>query len=317
LCRRWSLRIIYSAHSSTCEIHERIKLTKNGADITNPPDDWTDPASWAKANPNWGISVNKDDIARKARKAMSTPSAQNNFLTKHLNVWVNAATAWMDMIRWEACADRSLDLSDFIGKPCYIGVDLAEKRDIAATYILFNVDGKFFGFSKFYLNEAEVERSNNSQYSGWQRAGHLIVNDGDLTDFNILGDDLRVLCNNHDVKEIDFDPRFAQYFARTLMDDGLPMVEITQASTFYTAPFMELENIIYANNFSFDGNPVMTWMVGNVMAKKSIFSGLIHPIKEGDDNKIDGVIALLMALGRTMANEDTASAYDDRGVLSF
>ena len=266
-------------------------------------DDWTNPACWQKANPNWGISVKPDDIERKARKAMELPSAQNNFLTKHLNVWVNAATAWMDMRRWDQCSAR-LKIDDFAGEKCYIGLDLAEKIDIAAIAIVFNRHGTIYQFSRFYLNENQVEVSGNSQYAGWERSGHLIVNDGDVTDFDIIAQDLRDLCADYDVREIAFDPAFSTYFATKLVQEGMPMVEIRQAARFFTAPFIEVENLVYSDKFRFDGNPVMTWMVSNVMAKKSQFSGLLHPVKERDENKIDGVIALLMALGRSMTAEE-------------
>jgi phage terminase large subunit-like protein len=267
-------------------------------------DDWTDEANWIKANPNMGVSVGLGDMQRKARKAMELPSAQNNFLTKHLNVWVNAATSWLDMRKWDA-SESDLKLEDFLGEPCYLGLDLAEKRDIAALSILFKRDNTFYSFGNYYLNEQQVEHSGNSQYSGWQKSGHLIVNDGDITDFDVIADDLRDICANYDVQEIAFDPAFSSYFATKLIQEGLPMVEIRQVAKFFTSPFIELENLVYSDQFKHDGNPCMTWMVSNTMAKQSKFSGLIHPIKERPENKIDGVIALLMALGRSMAIEDS------------
>jgi phage terminase large subunit-like protein len=100
-------------------------------------DDWTDPAVWEKANPNYGISVIPDDIARLAKKAEKLPSAQNNFLTKRLNVWVNANEAWMNMREWDKCADPTLNIEDFKGEHCFVGVDLASKIDIAVMMFLF------------------------------------------------------------------------------------------------------------------------------------------------------------------------------------
>lgn len=268
-------------------------------------DDWTDPTVWQKANPNWGVSVKQDDIERKARKAMELPSAQNNFLTKHLNVWVNAATSWMEMRRWDDCATK-INLAEFAGEQCWIGLDLAEKIDIAAISILFKRDGTFYHVGRYYLNEHQVEVSGNSQYAGWMKSGHLVVNDGDVTDFDVIAADLRELCQDFDVQEIGFDPAFSSYFATKLVQEGLPMVEIKQASRFFTEPFLNLEGLVYSSKFKHDGNPVMTWMVSNTMAKQSQFSGLIHPVKERPENKIDGVISLLMALGRSMTLEEAA-----------
>lgn len=267
-------------------------------------DDWADEANWIKANPNMGVSVGLGDMQRKARKALELPSAQNNFLTKHLNVWVNAATSWLDMRKWDA-AESGLKLVDFLGESCYLGLDLAEKRDIAALNILFKRDGVFYSFGYYYLNEQQVEHSGNSQYAGWQKSGHLIVNDGDVTDFDVIAEDMRCIFRNFDVQEIAFDPAFSSYFATKLIQEGLPMVEIRQAAKFFTAPFIELENLVYSNQFKHDGNPCMTWMVSNTMAKKSQFSGLWHPVKEREENKIDGVVALLMSLGRMMQESPT------------
>src|SRR5690606_37334633 len=100
-------------------------------------DDWTDPKVWAKANPNYGVSVKPEDIARLCRKAQEMPSARNNFLTKRLNVWVNADVAWMDMRAWEKCGDPELKIEDFEGQECIYAVDLASKVDIAAQMRLF------------------------------------------------------------------------------------------------------------------------------------------------------------------------------------
>ena len=116
-------------------------------------DDWLDPGVWEKANPNYGVSVIPDDIARLAKKAEQLPSAQNNFLTKRLNVWVNADEAWMNIKAWEACADSSLKIEDFYGRTCFVGVDLASKIDIAVMMLLFELDGHYYAFGNYYLPE--------------------------------------------------------------------------------------------------------------------------------------------------------------------
>jgi len=316
----WSITTAGSNRTGICyEQRDYVKRILTGAHkdesyfgiiyTLDVDDDWTDPSVWEKANPNWGVSVKPDDIERKARKAMELPSAQNNFLTKHLNVWVNAATSWMDMRRWDECA-KPLELKDFAGEQCWLGLDLAEKVDIAALSIIFKRGENWYHFGRYYLNENQVEVSGNSQYSGWMRSGHLTVNDGDVTDFDLIGTELKELCAEFDVQEIAFDPAFSSYFATKLVQDGLPMVEIKQASRFFTEPFLHLEGLVYSNNFIFDGNPVMTWMVSNTMAKRSQFSGLLHPVKERPENKIDGVISLLMAMGRAMTMEEPVKIDD-------
>jgi phage terminase large subunit-like protein len=270
-------------------------------------DIWHDPKVWRKANPNLGISVKLDDMESAARKALAQPSALGNFLTKRLNVWVSSDTSWMDMQRWERCGDRTLQLSDFYGEPCWIGMDLAEKRDFAALCLVFRRDEKWITFPRLYLNESAVEESGNAHLQGWGRAGHIVVTDGNVTDFDIVADDLRQFCRDFQVQEIPFDPALSRYFATKLVEEGLPLVEIRQAPVFYTGPLIQIENLVLEGHLRHDGNPVMTWMMSNVVVSESKFSGLKHPTKERAENKIDGPVAMLMAIGRAMAGESANS----------
>ncbi len=255
----------------------------------------TDPDIWAKANPNWGISVNPQDIARKARKAREMTAAQNNFLTKHLNVWVNADTAWMDMRAWESCGDRSLNLDDFEGCDCWIAVDLASKVDIACVTLLFLIDGEYYGFKRHYLPEDAAEDGRNSQYSGWARDGYLTLTPGNVTDYSVIEDDLREFASRFNVLEVGYDPWQAQYLANRLMEDGLPMIEIRQTVQNMSEPMKELEALVLSGRYHHNADPVMTWMVSNVVAHLDAKDN-IYPRKEFPENKIDGVVAEIMAL---------------------
>jgi len=266
-------------------------------------DDPFDPASWAKANPNWLVSVLRDDMEAAARKAESMPSALNNFLTKRLNVWVSGESPWMDMRAWERCADTGLQLSDFAGEPCWAGLDLAQKKDFAALCLVFQRDGTWYVFTRLYLNELAVAESGNAHLSGWARSGYVQVTDGDITDFDVLAEDLRSYCKQFDMQEIAFDPALSMYFAGKLIEEGLPLVEIAQRALFFTPPLIQVENLVLEKKLKFDGNPVMTWMVSNLVVKVSKFNELRSPTKERPENKIDGPMAMLMALGRAMANE--------------
>lgn len=278
-------------------------------------DDTDDPhveTSWAKANPNWGKSVLREDMEAASRKAESMPSALNNFLTKRLNVWVNGDAAWMDMRAWERCADTTLQLGDFEGQPCWIGLDLAQKRDFAAACFVFERDGCWHVFTRLYLNELAVQESGNAHLSGWARQGYVQVTDGDITDFDVVADDLRSACARFDVQEIDFDPALSMYFAGKLIEEGLPMVEITQRALFFTPPLIQVENLVHEGKLRHEGNPVMTWMVSNLVVKVSKFNELRAPTKERPENKIDGPIAMLMALGRALALTEQA---EEPGIL--
>lgn len=323
----WNITTAGTDRSGIC-YERRTHVTKVlDAVITDPSifgivytldenDDPHDPASWAKANPNWGKSVLLDDMVSASRKAEAMPSALNNFLTKRLNVWVSGESAWMDMRSWERCAYPVLreELAKFYGAKAWIGLDLAQKKDFAALCLVFemdtpNADGtpgtakKWAVSTRLYLNELAVQESGNAHLTGWARQDHVQVTDGDITDFDVVAEDLRMLCRNFDVQEIAFDPALSMYFAGKLIEEGLPLVEITQRALFFTPPLIQVENLVLEKKLVHDGNPVMSWMVSNLVVKVSKFNELMSPTKERPENKIDGPIAMLMALGRALNNE--------------
>jgi phage terminase large subunit-like protein len=269
-------------------------------------DTWHDPACWRKANPNLGISVSREAMEAACRKALAQPSAVGNFLTKHLNVWVSGESAWMDMVQWQRGADRTLALEDFEGQPCWIGMDLAEKRDFAALVLVFRRGEEWVMFPRLYLNEHAVEQSGNAHLQGWARAGHVITTEGNVTDFGVIADDLRRFCTRHDVQEIPFDPAMSRYFATTLLAEGLPLVEVRQTGLFFTQPLLEVENAVLEGRMRHPDNPLFNWMMSNVEVSVSKFSGLKHPVKGRDENKIDGPVALLLGLGRAMTEVQAA-----------
>ena len=302
--------ICYELRDYSIKVLEGVHVDESWFGIIYTIDEgdlWHDPKTWRKANPNLGISVNRDALEAACRKALAQPSAVSNFLTKHLNVWVSGESAWMDMVQWSRCADPSLTLDDFAGERCWIGMDLAEKRDFAALVLLFRRGDEWYFFPRLYLNEDAIEQSGNAHLQGWARTGHVIVTDGNVTDFTIIAADLRRYCTLFDVQEIPFDPAMSRFFATQLLDEGLPLVEIRQAPMFMTQPVIQMENLVLEQKMHFDGNPVFTWMVSNVELKISAFNGLKYPVKAREENKIDGPVALLMALGRAMAQDAPAA----------
>lgn len=273
-------------------------------------DDPFDPAVWPKANPNFGKSVQPDEMTAQARKAEAMPSALNNFLTKRLNVWISGESPWMDMRAWERCGRDRVTLDSIpAGARVYMGLDLAQKKDFAALAITWQMeDGRWGLCTRLYLNELAVQESGNAHLSGWARQGYVEVTDGGLTDFDRVADDMRSYCRRWDVQEIAFDPALTMYFAGKLLDEGLPLVEITQRALFFTPPLIQVENLVREGNLTHDGNPVMAWMVSNLVVKQSKYNELMAPTKERPENKIDGPIAMLMALGRALAVAEAPSS---------
>jgi phage terminase large subunit-like protein len=265
-------------------------------------DDWTTESALIKANPNWGISVRPEVLAPLQAKAMQLPSAVNNFKTKHLNEWVNADTAWMDMRAWEACGDSTLDIDAFAGQPCWIGLDLASKTDVAALLIVFahpDVAGAYAVFGKYYLPEETISASGNSQYEGWMRTGRITATPGNVIDFEWIEADLLELASRFEIQAVAFDPFQATQLSTRMLSQGLPMIEVRPTVLNFSEPMKTLEALVLQKKLSHDGDPVLTWMASNVVAHLDAKDN-IYPRKERPENKIDGIVALIMALSRAI-----------------
>ena len=268
-------------------------------------DDWHSEAALAKANPNWGVSVQTKNIMDDLSHAMTEPAAENNFKTKHLNIWCNANLAWLDMTKWRKCYAPNVNLADFAGWPCIYGVDLASKIDIAAVVRLFwrvEADDRvhFYVFPEFWLPSDTVDTSPNSQYIGWAKQGLLHVTDGpciDLTEIErFLGQDML----QYDTLAVAFDPWQAMQLSQNLMADGAPMVELKPTVINFSEPMKALQALIYQRRLHTNGCPVLEWMASNVVAHLDAKDN-IYPRKERPENKIDGIVSLIMAMNRALA----------------
>lgn len=265
-------------------------------------DAWDTEPALIKANPNWGISVRPEVLMPLQAKAMQLPSAINNFKTKHLNEWVNADTAWMDMRAWDACADTTLDLDAFEGQPCWIGLDLASKTDIAALVLVFphpEISDAYAVFGRYYLPEDTVSAAGNSQYPGWMRTGRLMVTPGNVIDFGWIEADLLQMASRFGVQAVAFDPFQATQLSTRMLTEGLPMVEVRPTVLNFSEPMKSLEALVLQKKLVHDGDPVMGWMASNVVAHLDAKDN-IYPRKERPENKIDGIVALIMGLSRAI-----------------
>lgn len=279
----------------------------------DPGDDWTNVETLKKANPNFGVSVSEDFLLARLQDAKNNSRKQSTFQTKHLNIWVGARDAYFNVERWRQCADTSLRLEDMAGKRCYLGLDLASKVDIAALEILFPMgDGDYVRFGRYYLPETAIENGVNEHYQGWMRDGRLTITDGEIIDFAYIKADILSLCSQFEVIECGYDPFQATMLVTELMSEGVPVVEMRPTVLNFSEPMKTLDGLIRARRIRHDGDPVMTWMVSNVVAKEDAKDN-VFPRKDRPENKIDGVVALLMALGRSMTagDQDISSAIFD------
>jgi phage terminase large subunit-like protein len=292
-------------------------------------DDWTDPSALEKANPNIGISVYRDFLLSQQQRAINNARLANTFKTKHLNVWVSAKSAFFNMISWANCEDKSLSLEQFEGQSVIRGYDLARKLDMNSGVRLFHriLDGKrhYYCISpKFWVPYdtvygADVEdRKTAERFQKWINTGHLDVTDGAEIDYREILHDAIESNKDNPVTVSAIDPHGATNLSHHLADEGLNPVTIIQNFTNLSDPMKELEAAIQSGRFHHDGNPILTWCISNVVGKNAPGNDdVVRPIKERNENKIDGAVALIMAIGRIILSEqdDEDSIYEKTDVL--
>lgn len=270
-------------------------------------DDWTDPEVLIKANPNYDVSVSGEFLKAQQKEAIRNASKQNAFKRKHMNEWVGAKVAWMNMESFKKCVDTTLKLKDFAAMDCTIPVDLASKIDIVAILKVFDeeINGKihYTAFSRFYIPEQTALDPKNGHYQKWVIDGWLTATDGNEIDFNEIQEDIATDMSEYSVKEITYDPWRATQLAQGLQKEGANIIEFRNTVANMSPAMYELEAAITSGRFHYDGNPLLTWMMSNVIAKVDAKDN-IYPRKQKTENKIDGVIALIMAIGRLMAHDE-------------
>lgn len=272
-------------------------------------DDWTSEAALRKANPNYGVSVDADFLLAQQRDAINNPRKQGRFKTKHLNIWVQARDAFINMQRWAECEDTSLRLEDLRGRRCYIGMDLASKIDLTALELLFPLEnGRFARFGRYYLPEETVLMPENQHYQAWHREGWLTATDGNQTDYFHVLDDIKELAETFEVAVIGFDPYNATMLVTALQNEGLPMVEFGPTVLNFSEPMKQVEALIRDRKLAHNGDPVMTWAMSNVVAKLDRKDN-VFPNKERPENKIDPFVALCMAMGLSATAADETKSF--------
>lgn len=272
-------------------------------------DDWSDEAVLRKVNPNIGVSVSEDYLIDQLAQARRSASKQNAFRTKHLNQWVGAKVAWMNMLAWQR-QKRDTLLDDYRACPAYLGLDLASKRDVAAVSAVVPQGDEYVTFQWFFAPEAAAD--DNDKYREYQTAGVLELTPGNATDYGRIEDKLSELAGFFDIRGVGFDQWQAQYMAQRLMERGLPMTEFPHQVRTMSDPMKEVEALVLDRRLWHDGNPAMTWMMGNVMAKADAKEN-VYPTKANPNDprcKIDGVVALIMAMGLALREKNEGSIDD-------
>lgn len=278
-------------------------------------DDWTSAEALRKANPNFGVSISEDFLLARQRDAMQSATKQATFRTKHLNEWVGAKNAWLNMLRWKEAPLRK-SLAELEGRPCFIGLDLASKIDVAGSLLVFPPHGDdphWHVHGRYYLPEARVIEeldSNTARYREFDALGLLTLTDGEVIEFEVIKEDLREFAGRFDLQAVGYDPWQATQLAQEMELEGLPMVEIRQTVQNLSEPMKELESLILQRKLAHGDCPVLTWMASNVVAKMDVKDN-IYPNKERPENKIDGIVALIIALARAISVERADETISD------
>jgi phage terminase large subunit-like protein len=274
-------------------------------------DDWTDPDVLRKANPNFGVSVGEDFLLARQREAASNARKAGIFKTKHLNVWVQARDAYFDVRRYLAAGDPGLSLTDFEGRECIIGVDLAEKRDLTAVELVFPHGEGFARFGRYYAPEETIELPENEHFRLWRDTGRLVQTDGAVTDQAFIRADVMDMLATYAVREVVFDPWHSRQLAVELMEAGAECVEFGNRPSLMNEPMRGMDALIADGRLYHDGDPAFAWMLSNVV-QRSRTSDLHAPAKTRAENKIDGPVACMMALGRFLIEQKAPSSpWDD------
>lgn len=316
--------ICYETHQKAKDILEGRKIDPTfypviyGADES---DNWTDPKVWKKANPSLGITVGIDKVEVACESAKQNPGEENSFRQLRLNQWVKQAVRWMPMEKWNAC-NFNVNEEQLLGRVCYGGLDLSSTTDITAFVLVFpplQENDRYQVLPYFWLPEDNLTLRVNRDhvpYDVWQRQGFLQTTEGNVVHYGFIENFIERLGKKYNIREIAFDRWGAVQMVQNLEGMGFTVVPFGQGFKDMSPPSKELMKLTMEQKIAHGGHPVLTWMMDNIFIRTDP-AGNIKPDKAKSTEKIDGAIALIMALDRALRNEgeEPDSVYNERGLL--
>lgn len=276
-----------------------------------PDEDWHDEAVWRKANPNLEVSIKLDYLRRQHQRAVDEPSYENTFKRLHLNMTTEQEKRWMRMDDWDASGAR-LEPSALLGKKCFAGIDLSSSKDISALVLYFPEERACLPW--FWVPKATAAK--RIEYEMWARQGYVEITAGTVIDYGKIRERINACAALYQIADIGYDPYNASQLVKSLSDeDGLPVMEFLQTYKSMNEPVKELEKAVMAHQLVHFGNPVLRWMASNTQAQEDK-SGNIKLTKPTKDSplKVDGIIALVMAFGISLAAHEELP---EHGGISF
>jgi phage terminase large subunit-like protein len=314
--------ICYEIHQKALDILDGRKIDPTfypvifGAIET---DDWTDPKVWKKANPSLGITVGIDKVKAACESAKQNPAEENSFRQLRLNQWVKQAVRWMPMDKWDKCS-FPVNLEELEGRLCYGGLDLSSTTDITAFVLVFppeDESDKYIVLPYFWMPEENIElrvRRDHVPYDVWQKQGFLQTTEGNVVHYGFIESFIEKLGEKYNIQEIAFDRWGAVQMVQNLEGMGFTVVPFGQGFKDMAPPTKELMKLTLETKLAHGGHPILRWMMDNIFIRTDP-AGNIKPDKEKSTEKIDGAVATIMALDRSLRSERKTSVYDDRGIL--
>lgn len=289
----------YKLRSTSIEILNKLK-TDDSMFIAiyslDDKDDWTDKDNWVKCTPNLNVTVTSKYIKEQVQSAINNPSEEVGVKTKTLNLWCDVADVWLPE-SYIVKASKDIHLEDFRDCECYIGVDLSATSDLTAVSYLIEKDNIYYFKTDYYLPEsALVDKPDRETYKLWKQQGLITITTGNVTDYDYITNDIVAASNILNIQKIGYDKWNATQWAIHATEIGLPLEEYPQTMGNFNRPTKELERLILSGNTVIDNNEITRWCFRNVELK-SDYNGNVKPNKGIKSKKIDGVIAIIQALG--------------------
>jgi phage terminase large subunit-like protein len=271
--------------------------------------DWHDETNWGAPNPSLGIIFDIENLREGFNKAKEIPSFENDFRRLRLNEWTQQQVRWLSIEKWDACKGK-INIELLQKKACYGGLDLSSTQDITALILIFPSEEEYVVLCFFFCPEENIiPRSHRDKipYELWEKQGLLIATPGDIIDYGFVLEKIKECKKLYDLKEIAFDRARATELTQKLIDEGITIVPISQSQMQMNSPIVELEKLILGKKLNHGGDPILRWMCNNVALKKNA-GGLVMFDKEKANEKIDGMVALAMAVDRAMRHPLQRSA---------
>jgi phage terminase large subunit-like protein len=331
--RRQPLTIVittagYDRHSICWELHQYAEKVRDGVidDPTFLPilygapqeADWTDEAVWRAANPALGDFRSLDELRTAYRQASEVPARQQTFRRLYLCQWTESAERWLDLARWDA-GSVPVNLTGLAGRRAWGGLDLASTTDLTAFVLVVpDEDAGYAVLPYFWLPREGLRRRaarDRVPYEQWAAEGWLEVTEGEVVDYALIRARIRELATRLRIVEIGYDRWNASQLVTELQQDGATMVPISQGFAGLSAPARTLEQLVLGGRLRHGGHPVLRWCVANTVVEQDAY-GNVRPSKRRSTDRIDGVVALLMALDRATRHGGAMSVYERRELVT-